>query len=212
MPPAARRQATRAVKSTVKDGPLITERRDQLVSAAVQVFKAKGFHEATIRDIGTLAGMTQGTIYNYVQSKDDILYLVCDRLVSQYQEETERALSATKDSAKRLEAVATVLAEVIFDHQDEILLIYQNTHLLDRKALRVILARVQGFVETFEALIQESAARAGIKLDDPYIAAHIFTFLPTIVALRRWAFGRSVPRERLVATISKFLVRGVGLG
>ena len=45
-----------------------------------------------MRDIGRTAGMTQGTIYNYVTSKDDVLYLVCDRLVSEYQAETRKAL------------------------------------------------------------------------------------------------------------------------
>jgi AcrR family transcriptional regulator len=121
--------ASRKVKSSIKDVPLIEERREQLVSAAVRVFKQKGFHAATIRDIGRAAGMTQGTIYNYVRSKDDILYLVCDRLVSQYQDETQRALEATQNSAQRIALITRAVAEVTYEHQDEILLIYQNTHL-----------------------------------------------------------------------------------
>jgi AcrR family transcriptional regulator len=202
--------ASRTVKSSVKHQPLIEERRDQLISAAVRVFKQKGFHEATIRDIGRAAGMTQGTIYNYVRSKDDILYLVCDRLVSQYQDETQRALEATPDSAKRIEAVARAVAEVIYGHQDEILLIYQNTHLLDRKSLRVILARVKDFVAIFEDLIAQAAAQKRISVCDPHFAAHVFTFLPTMIALRRWAFDRTMPRDKVVSDISAFLMRGLG--
>ncbi len=194
----------------MKHQPLVEERRDQLITAAVQVFKQKGFHEATIRDIGRAAGMTQGTIYNYVTSKEDILYLVCDRLVSQYQDETRRALEATESSTQRIHAVARAVAEVIYDHQDEILLIYQNTHLLDRKSARVILDRIQGFVAIFEKLITEAAVQEHVNVPDPYFAAHVFTFLPTMIALRRWAFRRSTPRETLVSGIAQFLMRGLG--
>lgn len=174
------------------------------------MFKQKGFHEATIRDIGRTAGMTQGTIYNYVRSKEDILYLVCDRLVSQYQDETRRALEATEDSAQRIHAVARSVGEVIFDYQDEILLIYQNTHLLDRESLRVILARVQQFVAIFEKLIAQAARQEHVHVGDPYLAAHIFTFLPTMIALRRWAFGRKRSREAIVSSLAAFLMRGLG--
>jgi AcrR family transcriptional regulator len=72
----------------------VREKREQLIAAAIRVFIEKGFHNATVRDIGRAAGMTQGTIYNYVRSKDDILYLVCDRIVSEYQEETRKALDS----------------------------------------------------------------------------------------------------------------------
>jgi AcrR family transcriptional regulator len=179
------------VKSSIKDVPLIEERREQHVSAAVRVFKQKGFHAATIRDIGRAAGMTQGTIYNYVRSKDDILYLVCDRLVSQYQDETQRALEATQNSAQRIALITRAVAEVIYEHQDEILLIYQNTYLLDRRSLEVILTRIKGFVAILEDLISEAAAQERLKMCNPHYAAHFLTFLPTVIALRRWAVDRN---------------------
>jgi len=41
--------------------------------------------------------MTQGTIYNYVSSEDSILYLVCDRIVAEYNEQARRALDTSHD-------------------------------------------------------------------------------------------------------------------
>ena len=79
----------RLIKTATKNDDLVRERRELLVQAAIQVFLEKGFHNATVRDIGRAAKMTQGTIYNYVSSKDDILYLVCDRIVSEYQSQTQ---------------------------------------------------------------------------------------------------------------------------
>ena len=201
----------RAVKSNTKDAPLVRERRDRLIAAAVEVFKEKGFHAATTRDIGRIAGMTQGTIYNYVSSKEDILYLVCDRLVAEYQEETTRALDTVADPRERVRSAARAVARIIEEHREEIQVIYQNTYLLDKRSMQVILARVQGFVRMFEKLLADAAHEAGIAMPNSKLAAHIFTFLPTILALRRWGVG-AIPREELLDGIAEFLVLGMGFG
>lgn len=209
---AADQVRARSVKAVVKDQPLVRERRDRLISAAVEVFKQKGFHATTVRDIGRKAGMTQGTIYNYVQSKDDVLYLVCDRLVSEYQDETRKALETTDDPLEQVRSAARAVSEVIYKHQEEILLIYQNTHLLDKRSLRVILARVDGFVHMFEKLIDDAARQANVRIGNSYLAANIFTFLPTMIALRRWAISGTLSKEEVLLGISNFLVSGLGFG
>jgi len=65
-------------------------------------FRRKAFHATTVRDIGRAAGLTQGTIYNYVRSKEDILFLVCDRVVAEYISLWKKAAAATGDPALRL--------------------------------------------------------------------------------------------------------------
>ncbi len=94
-----------------------------------------------MRDIGRAAGKTQGTIYSYVRSKDDILYLVCDRIVSECQEETRKALASSHDPAARIRSAVHAVCEVMYQHQEEILLIYQDSHLLEPRSLRVIPGR-----------------------------------------------------------------------
>ncbi len=52
----------------------ITEqRRQQILEAALTVFSRKGYGEATIPDIAQEAGTAVGTIYNYYESKRDLL-------------------------------------------------------------------------------------------------------------------------------------------
>lgn len=201
---------SRTVKAVTRDLPLVRERRDRLIKAAIEVVKVKGFHAATMRDIGRAAGMTQGTIYNYVTSKDDVLFLVCDRLVSEYQEQTRKALETVPDPVERVRSGARAVAEVIYEHQDEILLIFQNSHLLDKRSLRVILARVDGFARLFEKFIADAANEAGIAIGNTYLMANIFTYLPTIVALRRWSLGRELPQDEILSGLTDFLVRGLG--
>jgi AcrR family transcriptional regulator len=104
-----RKSPRRRIQSITRNAGLVRERRETLVNAAISVFVEKGFHNATVRDIGRAANMTQGTIYNYVRSKDDILYLVCDRIVSEYNDHTRKALEHAHDPVSRVRAAVRAI-------------------------------------------------------------------------------------------------------
>lgn len=201
---------TRVIRSNTRDEALVQERRDHLIKAAISVFIEKGFHQATVRDIGRAANMTQGTIYNYVTSKDDILYLVCDRIITEYQFKVKKAVEEVTDPHKRVTAAVRAIAQIVYDHQDEILLIYQDSHLLDKRSRKVILSRVAEFIEMFETILTDASTQAKIKLENAHITANILTFLPTMIALRRWSLhGKSEPAE-VIDVLSTFMARGLG--
>ncbi len=170
----------------------------------------KGFHNATVRDIGRAANMTQGTIYNYVRSKDDILYLVCDRIVSEYNDQTRKAVEHARDPVSRVRAAVRAISEVMYRHRREILLIYQDSHLLEPRSLHVILARVEEFIGMFERIITDAARELKLRLPYPHLSANILTFLPVMIALRGWSLKDAVSPEDVVEEISDFVVRGLG--
>jgi AcrR family transcriptional regulator len=59
---------------------LIEARRNQILDAAATVFAEKGFHRATTKEIAKTAGVSEGTIYNYFDSKADLLIGIMTRL------------------------------------------------------------------------------------------------------------------------------------
>jgi AcrR family transcriptional regulator len=59
---------------------LAEARRTQLLDAAATVFAEKGFHRATTREIASVAGVSEGTIYNYFDSKEGLLIGIMARL------------------------------------------------------------------------------------------------------------------------------------
>ena len=201
---------TRRVKTATKNPVRVRERRDALVNAAIQVFIEKGFHSATVRDIGRVANMTQGTIYNYVRSKDDILYLVCDRIVAEYNAETRKALDTSDQPVARVRSAVRAISDVMYRHRREVLLIYQDSHLLDERSRKVILARVEEFIGMFESIVADAARKLRRPLPYPHLAANMMTFLPVMIALRGWSLRNDAPPDVVVDEISEFVVRGLG--
>lgn len=199
----------RSVKSATKNSELVRDRRDQLIRAAIKVFTEKGFHETTVRDIGRTAQLTQGTIYNYVRSKEDILFLVCDRIVTEYLDRVREALAKQGGQHARLEAAVKGIVRVMIEHRQEILLLYHESHNLDSRSLRVILSRVDEFIKTFEQLLADSEGMAKRSKTHLRLFANVLTYLPTIVALRGWALPRTMSEAELVDELAAFMLRGL---
>jgi AcrR family transcriptional regulator len=200
----------RIVAANIKDRELVRDRRRQLVEAALVVFLRKGYHDTTVREIGREAGLTQGTIYNYVRSKGDILYLVCDEVVRAYQDAVARAVEGVNDPGSRLSGAVRAVAEELYDQLDAILLMFQESHALDRRSLKNILERVSEYIVMFERLLGEAARDGRIPPVHRRLAANIVTFLPTMLALRRWDLRRRMSREAMLDGVTAFLLRGLG--
>jgi len=59
---------------------LVEARRNQILDAAATVLAEKGFHGATTKEIAAMAGVSEGTIYNYFDSKFGLLTGLMSRL------------------------------------------------------------------------------------------------------------------------------------
>jgi AcrR family transcriptional regulator len=203
--------AARSVGTNTKDPELIRDRREQLIRAALEVFQEKGFHATTVRDIGRAAGLTQGTIYNYVRSKEDILFLVCDRVIAQYISSMEEAAAATGDPAARLREALRGVTRVMIEQKGAILLVYHESHNLDRRSLRSLLARVQGWINQFEELVADGLGRGSLPKAKLNLLTNIVTFLPTLIALRAWSLPKDLTADQYTDALVEFMMRGLGL-
>jgi AcrR family transcriptional regulator len=56
------------------------QREAQILDAATRVFASKGYRGATTKEIAAEAGISEGTIYNYFDSKYDLLIAMSQRL------------------------------------------------------------------------------------------------------------------------------------
>jgi AcrR family transcriptional regulator len=57
----------------------LNEKYTKIIDAAAKVFREKGYKEATLEDIATEVNMLKGSLYYYIEKKDDLLYAVVER-------------------------------------------------------------------------------------------------------------------------------------
>jgi AcrR family transcriptional regulator len=53
--------------------PVATDKRRQILDAAIRVFARQGFHSTRVSDIADEAGVAYGLVYHYFSSKDEVL-------------------------------------------------------------------------------------------------------------------------------------------
>jgi AcrR family transcriptional regulator len=60
-------------------GTLNESRWDEVLGVAAEVFGEKGYRAATLRDIASRLGMLKGSLYYYIDSKEDLLFEILRR-------------------------------------------------------------------------------------------------------------------------------------
>jgi AcrR family transcriptional regulator len=201
---------SRVVEAQVKDSARIRARHQAIAEAGTRIFKENGFHNASIRDVEIAAGLTQGSLYNYIRSKDDVLYLVCAEVTSRYTEQVMAAIEGIENPAARLRAAIEALVRCMHANRDGIRLVYQESHALEPDSLKAVQAQMSQFIDFFEDIF-EQAKDQKLAVSTSMLAADIVTFIPTLLALRGWHLHRHAQTEAVIKEVTAFLLRGLGL-
>jgi TetR/AcrR family transcriptional regulator, cholesterol catabolism regulator len=199
------------VPSLVKDEKLIQKRREEMVKAAVILFKEHGFHRTTTREIAKASGFSIGTLYEYIRSKEDILYLVCDSIYDSVKEKLQHGISPENNGLKGVEDAIAAYFKVMDDMQDEVLVMYQEAKSLSHEALPYVLKKELEMTAIFEKLLQQSVQEGDLDLTEKEIqtAAHNILIIGQMWTFRRWALQKMYTIEEYTKLQLQQLLHGI---
>ncbi len=130
------------------------QRREQILSAGLNIFSCLGFDRATIPDIATEAGISVGTIYNYFNNKRDLLVAIINKYVIEPFADFVERLSTDADPA----VVMSIMEDRInfgLDNVNRFLPLFNEVqrddelrHRYNENVLRPIMATMERFVTT----------------------------------------------------------------
>jgi len=88
--------------STAKPATKRDRTRAQLIAAATRVFAARGFEAAAIQEIAAVAGVANGTFYNYFPTKESILEAAAIEYGVSHCERIDASCRGIDDAAERM--------------------------------------------------------------------------------------------------------------
>ena len=181
-----------------------TDRRRQILGAAVKVFAAKGFHAARVGDIAEEAGVAYGLVYHYFSSKDELLETI---FRSTWTDMLARVREVEAAGVPAIEAVRQVTALLL------------RTWRRDPDLVRVLVREVtrgphvqheiQEISDAMEAL--ENIVRRGQETGefqaelDPRLAAVVF-YGALDEVLTSWVLGQLPDRDEDIARAERDVV------
>lgn len=198
---APRASAESGASSSLKTADI---RRRQIVDGACDVISRKGYAEASVREIAEAAGVSIPSLYQYVKSKEDILFLLTEgcmqRLFNEFQKTIGSAISA---DAKIEKAIEDYLA-YISDNRRYINLVYRETRSLSAENRDRIFDIERALMKEWETIVRAGKQAGAFRDIDPILASNILYFACSVWALRHWAisdFSEQETRAALTALL-----------
>jgi AcrR family transcriptional regulator len=197
------------IPTQIKNKALVARRRRQIVDAAVELFLKNGFHKTTTRQIARAAGISIGLLYEYITTKEDILYMVCDTIHAEMHDAVTEALARTHADVHPL--VAAIREYFLMCHRwsDHIVLIYQEIHSLPSNWRKIVLENEIRITGLFSNVLADMIHGGQLPaLDDRALdlAAHNISVLGHMWAFRRWLLARWYTIEAYIEIQTGFIM------
>jgi AcrR family transcriptional regulator len=89
------------------------EMENQLIAAAANLFQRKGFVGATTRELAKSMGLQTSSLYHYLESKQDLLYVVCVRATNAISTQVAEAVKAAPPADRLRSAIQAHVAATL---------------------------------------------------------------------------------------------------
>lgn len=201
----------REVHASVKDEKLVKKRRNEMIKGAIALFKQKGFHRTTTREIAREAGFSIGTLYEYIRTKEDVLYLVCDSIYDEVQERLQQDLVSNQGTMESLRHGIENFFRVMHDLQEEVLVMYQEAKSLSKDALPYVLKKELGMVAMLEHVIQIVVDNGVLKMteNEVNLLAHNIVVHGQMWGFRRWILQKQYSLDEYIKMQTDWIFEGL---
>jgi len=135
--------------------------RDDILDAAAQVIRQKGFHGASMADIAGAVQLQKASLYHHVSSKQEILLALLDRALEMLFEQIDVVAKQSLPADEKLRQMIQVYLRLLADNSDlSTVLLFEHRSLEPAQHKRHIPNR-----DRFEALwrdVLDDGVRAGL--------------------------------------------------
>lgn len=141
------------------------EKRRKILENAARIFAKKGYERASLEEIAGKLKLTKASLYHYIKSKEEMLFLIQMQAIEQLQKALEIVLESGKDPREKLgEAVKCHVLTVTQRHVVGAL--RQQELILPKKWRDEIVARRDHYDLTFLKIIEEGIEKGVFRAMD----------------------------------------------
>ncbi len=167
-----------------KPDPPPTEKRDRILACAERVFAQRGFNKAKISEVAGLAGVAEGSIYDFFENKEDLLLSITEARLKEHM----TLLPETFNVNSPVRKLRTLIRNhfQLYMHDRDFMKVFVMDNLLGQrfytsKAFNIF----RGYLKTIEAVVEEGQACGVFRPDiSPRVFRNVFMGAFTHIAIR----------------------------
>jgi AcrR family transcriptional regulator len=168
-------------------------RQAEVTQAAVEIFWQKGYRAASIQDVAEKVGVLKGSLYYYIQSKEDLLWRVIEDVHEEWSEILKKAGEIDADPIERIHAFIKLHIEWYLTNVTEVSVFFREWHHLSGDRLKTVRARRRRYEQVIRDLITEGQASGDFSpaLDEHYAARYVLAAVNAVPDWYRVSNGES---------------------
>jgi TetR/AcrR family transcriptional regulator, cholesterol catabolism regulator len=186
------------------------DRREAIIDAALMLFQRQGYSNTSMQDIADAVGLLKGSLYYYIDSKEDLLYEIHQRFMSVLIEKAEMREAARDLSARqRLMAVIGDLLELVRDYRPYVAVFFRELHTLNGPRWDAFHQKREAYEAFVRRIIQQGQQDGTLRadLDEKIVAFGLF-------GMCNWAYrwldpAGSLSVEQIAQIFSALLLDGL---
>jgi AcrR family transcriptional regulator len=147
-------------------------REQQVRAAALRLFRDKGYHATSMRDIAAEVGINKGSLYSYIRSKEDLLIPFFERAMGLLLAEIE-AISADESltATERLKRAIKAHILNVTENLDILTVYLSEWRQLRADSLGTVRQQRERYAALFLAIVEDGVNRGEFRAIDPRISA-----------------------------------------
>lgn len=188
--------------------PARVSRKEQILGSAAKIFFSKGYHASTIEDVARDVGMLKGSLYYYIDSKEDLLYELLLGVIEKGDAYIRTQLAGIDDPVEALRVALRGHIEYIIENQIRVGLFLHEFDTLPGRRQKRIREAMQRYQEMFIEIVRRGQALGKFITDDAWLLVNGMLGMGNWIY--RWYRGDRLPeRDTVQSTFVSLLMNGI---
>lgn len=182
-------------------------RQQEIIRVAAKLFKEKGYSAVTMRDLAKAMGIKAASLYNHINSKQDILNTIIISLAEEFTEGMKQISTSNDTCIEKLKKI--IQLHVNISSKNNYGMASLNNDWMHLETQRTYYKKLRSDYENdFKTILKDGIKAGEIVNAKPDVM--MFSILTTLRSLYIWIPKKEdLNLEELTNTLSQILIKGI---
>jgi TetR/AcrR family transcriptional regulator, cholesterol catabolism regulator len=183
-------------------------RRDEIIDTSARVFARQGYHATGIAELCEVNGLGKGAFYHYIESKEELLAAIHDRVMDEVMLGADRVAAAGGSPSAQLTMLGDELLDVIHRYPDHVWVFLHEFPALTAERAEQFRTRRRKYERRVEAIVQAGIDAGEFRAVDPRLTALAWLGMHNYTYLWLKPDGRVAARD-VAKQFAEIFIRGI---
>jgi AcrR family transcriptional regulator len=157
----------------------------EVIDAAIEIFSRKGYAAASMQDVADAVGLLKGSLYHYIDSKEELLFRIFDESHRQAMELIDEVVALDLPALQRMHTYFERYVTWYLHNVERVGLYFNERRYLDGARRETVVTQGRFYARFLQDMIEEAQAAGDVPADvDPKMSA--FFIMGAVNAVPDW--------------------------